>query len=289
MSMQLEKNMVLDSTFDNAYHVLRAALNTYGKNPSELSSSELEDVHSQAEKSAELERMILSSPESQNVVLSESVIENSVKEIRARYTNEDDFIADLNKNDLDDKKLYAALYRDQLVETVLDKVGSRAVKVSELDVMIYYYLHKEKFTKPETREAYHILITFNDDYEENKPEQVKARLQEIRKRVLKKPERFSEQALKHSECPTALRDGFLGNLPKGQLYPELEEVLFSMKEGEISDVVESPIGLHILYCKKISDAGVVSMKDAEPKIREHLTKKRSRMCQKNWLAELTKK
>ena len=287
--MQPSKNIISDNTFDHAYHLLRAAISKYGKNPSELSSSELKDVKLQAEKSFSLERMILSSTEAQNVVLSQSVVDKAVKEIKARYSNEDDFIADLNRNDLDDKKLYAALYREQLVETVLDKIGSRAAKVSELDVMIYYYLHKDKFTKPETREAYHILITLNDDFEENTREAANARLQEIRKRLLKKPERFSEQALKHSECPTALKDGYLGNIPKGQLYPELEKVMFSMQEGEISDIVESPLGLHLLYCKKISNAGAVSIKDAEEKVRDHLQKRRSRMCQKNWLSELAKK
>lgn len=287
--MLTNKNIISDNAYDQSYHLLRAAINKYGRNPGDLSSTEFQDVKQQAEKSFALEQMILSAPESQSVVLTESLIEKSVKEIKARYSNEDDFIADLNKNGLNDKKLHAALYRELLVETVLDKIGSRAVAVSELDVMIYYYLHKEKFTRPETRESYHILITLNDDFAENTREAAMAKLTEIRKRLLKKPERFSEQALKHSECPSALRDGYLGNLPKGQLYPELESVMFSLKQGEISGIVESPLGLHLLYCKKISKAGVVSMKDAEAKILEHLQKKRSRMCQKNWLSELAKK
>jgi nitrogen fixation protein NifM len=285
--MQTKKHAIAENDIDHAYHLLQAALNKYGKNPNELKPSELKEATLQATKAFDLESLILSSTEARNVVLTQSLLRKSMDEIKSRYSSDDDFIEDLKKNNLDDKKLYTALFRELLVETVLDKVGSRAAAVNELDVMIYFYLHKDKFNKPETRETYHILITLNDDYEENKFETATSRLEDIRKRLLKKPERFSEQAMKHSECPTALRDGFLGNIPKGELYPELEKVLFNMKENEISEIVESPIGLHLLYCKSISNAGAVTMKMAEPKIREHMLGKRRRMCKKNWLSELT--
>jgi len=279
--------VTIDSTFDNAYHLLRASLSKFGKNPSELNSSELNEVQIQAEQGFELERKIISSSEAQGVVLTKSLVTKMFDDVKKRYTSEDEFIHDLELNNLNEKKLYDALYRELLVETVLDKVASRSPEISKMDIMIYFYLHKEKFTKPETREAYHILITLNDDYEENTREEALSRLSVIRKRLLKKPGRFGEQALKHSECPTALNNGLLGNIPQGELYPELDEVMFSLKEGEISDIIESPTGLHLLHCKSISNAGPVSLKTAEPKIREHLLAKRRRMCQKNWLSELT--
>jgi len=287
-TMQTKKHVIAENNIDHAYHLLQAALNKYGKNPNELKPAELNEVKHQALKALKLESLILSSDEAQNVVLTQSLLRKSMAEIKSRYSSEEDFIADLKVNDLDDKKLYTSLYRELLVQTVLDKVGSRAAAISELDVMIYFYLHKDKFNKPETRESYHILITLNDDYEENTFDAATSRLEDIRKRLLKKPERFSEQAMKHSECPTALRDGFLGNIPKGELYPELDKVMFNMKENEISEIVESPIGLHLLYCKSISNAGSVSLKMAEPKIREHMLEKRRRMCKKNWLSELTR-
>lgn len=285
--MQQDNRVIMDNTIDHAYHLLRTALSRFGKNPDQLNPQELREARAQAEKGFDIERMVLSSPEAQGVVLTKSSVVKMFDDIKKKYASEDDFIADLAANGLNEKKLYEALDRELLVETVLDKVASRAIDISEMDVMIYFYLHKEKFSKPETREAHHILITINDDYEENTRDKATSRLEEIRKRLLKKPGRFGEQALKHSECPTALNSGLLGNIPKGELYPELDDVLFSMKEGEISDIIESPTGLHLLYCKSISNAGPVSIKIAEPKIREHLIAKRRRMCQKSWLSDLT--
>ncbi len=155
--------------------------------------------------------------------------------------------------------------------------------------MLFYYMHKDKFSQPETRTARHILITINDEFAENARDAVLEKMAAIRKRVTAKPKRFAEQAMKHSECPTAMNGGLLGKLPKGQLYPELDAVLFNMNDGGISDVVESELGLHILYCEQIHPAGPVSFKEAEPRIREKLTKRRMRMCQKSWLSELKEK
>jgi len=95
--------------------------------------------------------------------------------------------------------------------------------------------------------------------------------------------------MKHSECPTALEGGYLGKLPRGQLFPELEEVAFCLQPGEVSDIVQSPLGYHILYCQAAHAAGPVTFREAEPKIREHLMKRRTRMCQKVWLTELKQK
>src|SRR6185369_9759600 len=105
---------------------------------------------------------------------------------------------------------------------VLERVSSRAATVSEMDVQLHYHLRSEQFRQPERRRAAHILITINPDFPENTPEQALRRASEIRKRLLKDPKRFSEQALKHSECPTAMNAGILGDFTRGQLFPALE-------------------------------------------------------------------
>ena len=95
-------------------------------------------------------------------------------------------------------------------------------------------------------------------------------------------------ALKHSECPTALQGGVLGIVPRGTLYPELDTVLFSINAGEISDIVESEIGFHIVLCKQIQRAETLSLQKAAPKIRELMLERSRRTCQRAWLASLPK-
>lgn len=271
---------------DMNYHLLRAAINLFGKGPSELEPAQLDKVVMQASKEVELEQLVLDSAEARDVHIPESVLRDSVKQVENGYPDKETYLSDLDDNGLDEAAFKEAIQRELKVNTVLERVSSRHATITEMDCMLFYYMHKDKFSQPETRTARHILITINNDYEENTLEAVKDKMAVIRKRVSAKPRRFVEQATKHSECPTAMNGGLLGKLPKGQLYPELDEVLFNMQAGTISDVVESELGFHILYCEQIHPAGPVSFKEAVPRIREKLTKRRMRMCQKSWLAEL---
>lgn len=229
------------------YLVLRAALARFGKTPAELSGGELEAVNQQARREFELESRVLQSPEAREVCLEPSAIEKAVTTIAERYPDADEFEEDLARNGLDATSLRQALERELRVEAVLDRVASRAAEIGDLEARIYYYMHPEKFTAPEIRVARHILVTVNDEYAENTRAAALARIEQIAERVKRKPQRFAEQAGKHSECPTAMQGGVLGRVPRGQLYPELETALFALREGEVSGVVESPLGFHVLH------------------------------------------
>jgi nitrogen fixation protein NifM len=211
-----------------------------------------------------------------------------VKDVEGRYGEKEEFLNDIETNGMSEPGFRAALARELKVEAVLDRVSSNAVSISDMDIMIYYHMHHEKFNLPETRTARHILITINSDFEENKKHNALQRIAKIQERIVKKTKRFSEQALKHSECPTAMNGGLLGRVRQGELYPELDSKLFSMKEGAVSDVVESELGYHILFCEKVHSAGTATLKEAKPKIQKLLEDRARRMCQKSWLNQLLK-
>ena len=90
-------------------------------------------------------------------------------------------------------------------------------------------------------------------------------------------------ALRHSHCPTATDGGKLGVVKRGQLYPELEPAAFSLAEGEISRVLESPIGLHILHCDEILPGGIMPFVEVRQRIIDHLFEKRRHKKQRDWI------
>ncbi|MDP2904058.1 MAG: nitrogen fixation protein NifM, partial [Methylovulum sp.] len=189
---------------------------------------------------------------------------------------------------LEENTLRAAIYRQCKVNTVLELIGSHSPTISEIEVGIYYHLHPEQFQKPEMREAGHIYISINPDYPENTREMARARLEEISAKLQKKPHKFADLAMKHSECPTALQGGVLGLVPRGKLYPELDEVLFKLKAGAISEIVESEIGFHLVLCKQIQKPECLSLQKATPKIRQLMKERAKRTCQRAWVAALIK-
>ncbi|RTL58089.1 MAG: nitrogen fixation protein NifM [Rhodocyclaceae bacterium] len=274
------------NTHASAYLTLKLAQQLYQKNPDILGPEERKRVDAVASKQRQLEALILATPEAAQVALPESSVKSSLAEIRKRYPNDDDFHADLDRIGLSEASLKEAVQRDLTVEAVLDKVATRAAKVSDTEVEIFYFMHKERFTRPASRTLRHILITVNPDYKENDREAALARLQDIRKRLLKEPKRFEEQALKHSECPTAMNGGLLGNVTPGQLYAELEPAAFALQTGEISQVLESPVGFHIIRCDAINEVSSMPLQEARERVYKHLMEQRQRICQKAWINSL---
>jgi nitrogen fixation protein NifM len=272
-----------------AYLALKAAQKLYSKAPAALLHDEFERVQKMAQKQHQLETRVLAAPEARDVVVPPSTLEAAMQEIRGRYPNEEDFANDLAQNGLDEAGFASALERELKVEAILEKVGTQAAKVSDMDVELYYQYHPEQFRRPETRLARHILITVNDTIAENTREAARKRIEEIAARLTKEPQRFEEQALKHSECPTALDGGKLGDLPRGKLFPELDKALFELKAGEVSGVLESELGFHILRCDAITEAGVLSYDQARQHIRKLMEQKRKRACQQAWVKQLLEK
>jgi peptidyl-prolyl cis-trans isomerase C len=269
-----------------AYHLLKVALNSFQKNPSQLDGAELQQARQRADKSFDLENLVLSTPEAGEVVVNDTELDRALGEVAGRYEKAEEFQTDLQRNGLDEADLREALRRELIFDGVMQKVGAQHPKVDDLDVRLFYEIHRERFAIPEKRTARHILITINPDFPENTRPAALARAEGLAEKLVGKSNRFASLARQHSECPTALEGGKLGTVQRGQLYPELDAWLFSLGEGEISEVVESEVGFHILWCEKVVPEKFTPLSKARPRIEQILEERKRRNCQKNWLAEL---
>jgi len=269
-----------------AHHLMRASLALFERRFDELTGSEKQSALLQAEKSLAIEALALESPQAAGVVIPPRSLGQTVEDVKSRYDSPMDFEQDLRRNGLSEEILCRALERELMVEAVLNKVALDARPVTDEEVRDWYDRHPEKFALPETRTVRHILITINEDIPENNREAALTHITEIRSRCDGTSEQFNNLAQLHSECPSALEGGLIGRVPRGKLYKQLDQVLFDMKVDEISEVVESEIGFHILYCEKIHKAEIVTCKEASAKIQEAMTSKRIKKTQTLWLAAL---
>ena len=268
------------------YLTLKLAQELFRKPPSSLDPDERTRVEQVARRQMKIEQRILATPEAANVILPASSLRQAEEEIRGRYESDAEFVADLERSALDQTSLRLAIERELKVEAVLERVASQSAEVSDTDVELYYLLHRDRFCRPENRTLRHILITINEDLPGNDRTSAFARIDEICMRLKKSPKRFGEQALKHSECPTAMNGGQLGTMKRGQLYPELEEIAFTLEPGVVSDVVESPLGFHVLQCVAIEASCELPFSAVREKIRERISESRRQSAQKAWIAEL---
>ena len=271
---------------ETAYLEFKMAQSLYRKAVASLTDDERREVQRVAARQRQIEARVLATPEASGVCVPDATVDSSVGEIRQRYRDAAEFLADLAVNGLNQAALEAALRRELAVEAVLDKVSSDAPPVSDVDAELFYRVHIDRFVQPERRRASHILVTINDSFAENGRDAARQRIEAIVARLVKEPGRFTEQALKHSECPTALQGGLLGDYHRGQLFAALDAALFALREGELSVVVESPLGFHLLRCDAIQPPGAIPFPEVLPRIRATLADQRARTIQRNWLRQL---
>jgi peptidyl-prolyl cis-trans isomerase C len=135
---------------------------------------------------------------------------------------------------LQDVKDLVRQARDRILvaKLVEQEVESKST-VSAQDVRAYYENNKKDFMTPYRLKASHILVRSREEAED------------LRLRI-EAGASFEDLAKEHSMDPTGSKGGDIGFFEKGQLIPEVEEVAFTLKEGELSDVIQSPFGFHVM-------------------------------------------
>jgi len=146
---------------------------------------------------------------------------------------------------------------------------SAQLAVTEAEIKAWYDGHKDKFQQPEERRASHILIAS----EKLGKEKAKAKAEEIFKEVQKNPASFANLAKKNSDDPgSAEKGGDLGYFGRGMMVKPFEEATLKLKEGEISDIVESDFGFHIIKLTGIHAAKEKPLAEVKGEIEAELKK-----------------
>lgn len=268
------------------YLALKHARALFDTSPERLTPEQQRKVEIVVARQHAIEQRILGSRQAAQVVVNEQAVARSLGEISGRFGSEAEFVCDLARHGLSLQALRGEIERELRVEAVLEMVSARVPPVSNLEVELFYRLHGARFQVPERRSLRHILLTINEDSADSRRDKALARIEEIRARLLQQPERFAEQALRHSECPTAMQGGLLGQVPRGQLFPALDEAAFRMRPASLSEVLESPMGFHLLRCENIQPAHQVPLASVREKIRQQMLEARRQNRQRAWVKQI---
>ncbi|MBU0945101.1 MAG: nitrogen fixation protein NifM [Proteobacteria bacterium] len=266
------------------YHQLKFSLQMFHRPLSALESVEYQAVTSRAEAECILEGKILSSKEGRETVVAQKAIEDTLAAITERYESPQAFTDDLRANNLDPAAMASALEVELTVKATLRQVAAQTELPDEAKVTEIFATAKQE--KHEQRRLRHILITINDQFPENSRQTALTRITTVREKALAKAGDFSTLAQRYSECPSALQGGSIGPVARGTMLPSLEEALFAMEQGEISNVIESSMGFHILLCEEVIKVNTLPPEETKAKIRKTLHAQAQKRTVQRWLATL---
>jgi parvulin-like peptidyl-prolyl isomerase len=210
----------------------------------------VDEAHLAAVRRAVIERMVeeeLLYQESrrQGIRILEAEVVKAFDSARKRHGGDQAFTEELSRRSMDTIQFRRLLGRQLAVEQLLAREVAPNVTVAEGDIRRYYETHPEHFQIPAAVRLRHILVRRGEAGASGGESAARARIETI-KVQLEAGSDFAAMARRFSEEPAAEQGGDLGFVARGQLLPPLEAVVFDLAVGEISPVVASDVGFHLL-------------------------------------------
>jgi len=160
------------------------------------------------------------------------------------------------------------------------------IEVLDSETLQYYRDNELNFVQPERRVVRHILICYTGAQgcqQDMLQEDALNLAEELRKQLLENPEDFETLAAEYSTGPSALSGGSIGQIAKGDTVAPFEEEAFSLQAMEISDVVETAFGYHIIRVDDIIPPTTATYQEVEEQIKQQLYYQRAQAQQRIYL------
>jgi parvulin-like peptidyl-prolyl isomerase len=223
------------------------------------------------------------------IVVREEEVAGAIKDLLARSNlSQEDFRKGLAKEGTT-LEAYRKEIRDQLMRIKLIRrdIKSR-VAVTDEEIGEYYRKHREDYEGKESVRIKQILFPLPKEEDQAVREKLRADAGEIHRRLMN-GEPFDQLSAKYSEGPAAATGGDIGYIERRMIIPEVEEVAFKLPLQQISGVIESSVGFHIVQVIDLRGAGIKGIESVREEIREKIDREKLEKKFEEWLEALRKK
>ncbi|MCK5516595.1 MAG: peptidylprolyl isomerase [Desulfobulbaceae bacterium] len=183
------------------------------------------------------------------------------------------FKAALYRAGISDEEYQAKLEKKQLVEKLITvEVVSRA-ETTDVEVGEYYQQNKEKFMRPEARKIRQIQISVEPNATPEEREQKRKRAREVISRI-EAGEDMAAVAWEYSDDKYRVKGGDLGLVHRGRLELDLEQQVFKLKIDQLSGIIETIYGFHVVRVEEIRNPEQLSLEDISIRVKKELAQKK---------------
>ncbi len=178
--------------------------------------------------------------------------------------------------------------RERLKRKLIDKTVKSKVSVGEEEIGAYYAKHRDEYEGKEANRLQQILIMKPKGAQSGDIEKLRAQSEEILHQITGGTS-FTIMVGKHSQGPAAESGGDLGFVEKGLMFPAVDKAAFSLRKGEVSDVIESPIGFHIIKIIDCRGAGIKPIQEVREEIVGKIGNEKMKKKFAEWMDEVRAK
>jgi len=223
----------------------------------------------------------------EKVIVSDAEIEEQFKALSAQFPSPESFRERLRAAAYTEASYRVYLRESLSAQKYVNSVVAAKMVVSDAEVGKFYRENKEKMHRPEEIQARHILIQLDAKADAKAKDAARKKLEELAARARAGAD-FAELARKHSQDSTAAAGGDLGFFRHGMMVAPFEEAAFKLKPGEMSPVVETQFGLHLIRVEARRGGDIVSEDEAREPLRKQLQQQKGQAAFQELIEKLHK-
>jgi peptidyl-prolyl cis-trans isomerase C len=223
----------------------------------------------------------------EGVKVDDQAINDQIETIKKRFSDEAAYKKALEGMGVSEKEIRAQIQRGLAINQLLDNNVGQKITVTEEESKKYYNNNPNMFKQPEQVKASHILIKVAPDAEESIKVQARKKIETVQKKV-RQGEDFGLLAKANSEGPTAQRDGDLGYFHRGRMAKPFEDAAFALNVGEVSGIVETQFGYHLIKVTDKKPARTIPYKEVQLRLKQYLKKEKEKPEIQGYIENLKK-
>ena len=217
-----------------------------------------------------------------DIPVTEKDIDAEVARVVQQVGGEENYKKALAAQGIAEADFRKELEKGARVNMLVNQACAHVADPTEDEVTAFYEAHKAEYVEPPQVLCQHILVKGSNDAALDK-------IKEIRERIVNDKADFAEEAKKHSDCPSGAQGGSLGWFGRGMMVPEFDKAAFEMKKGEVSGVVTTEFGYHIIYKADERGGGQQTIVDVHDQIKDLLRHEARGKAMDAYVAELREK
>lgn len=222
---------------------------------------------------------------SESYAVNDKEVDNQIASVRNRYDSEDAYKKALSEQGYDADSFRTAVIEDIKIRELIKEKVPQTATVGDEEIQKFYDDNPSYFTQPEKIQASHILVKVDKSATDEEKAKARKKIERIAE-DLKNGADFAEEAKKESEGPSAPKGGDLGEFSKGQMVAPFEEAAFALKVGEVSGIVETQFGYHIIKVFKKTPESHVALEDVKASIQSYLLQNKNQSLLNDYLDSL---
>jgi peptidyl-prolyl cis-trans isomerase C len=223
----------------------------------------------------------------QGFVLDDSEVDQNLEQIKQRLSPGKSFAQALAEIHVSETDFRNEIKKAMLIQKLMEKEVYSKISISEKDARIFYDNNPQFFQEPERIRASHILVKLDNPADESQRAKALKKIEDIRTR-LKNGENFAELAKEFSEGPSGKNGGDLGVFDRTKMVKPFSEAAFALETGEISGIVETQFGFHIIKVTEKLPKTKLKYEDVKERILQTMRRQKIQEATATYLDQLKK-